>query len=275
MRYPVWVNGSEQGCISPGDRGLGYGDGLFETLRVASGKAIFLQEHLSRLEAGAQALGIPLGLDCLQQDVVAFLAQCPESCIAKIILTRGSGGRGYLPDPDAVPTLIFSAHPLPDHTGDHLAEGVRASVCSLRLGAQPALAGFKHLNRLEQVLLRRELAGLQADEALVCDTHGNVVEGVFSNVFMVKEGRLHTPAIDVAGVRGVMRAVILEEAAAQNDAAVQGRYTVDEFAAADEVFFCNSVNGIWPVRTLASRSWLPGPVTRYWQAYWQRCLSSQ
>ena len=114
-----------------------------------------------------------------------------------------------------------------------------------------------------------------ADEALVCDQDGFVAEGVFSNVFLVRSGCLCTPLVDRAGVAGVMRAAILAHARTQGGAVQEGRYFPDDFRQADEVFFCNSVNGIWPVRTLATRSWLPGPVTRYWQAYWQRCLSSQ
>jgi 4-amino-4-deoxychorismate lyase len=142
-------------------------------------------------------------------------------------------------------------------------------MCTLRLAEQPALAGHKHLNRLEQVLLRRELAMLEADEGLVLDAGGRVVEGVFSNVFLVLGGELHTPRIDVAGIRGVMRAVLLREAAALGHKVVEGHYGPKDFLAADEVFFCNSVNGIWPVRALGSREWMPGPVTRHWQAFWQ------
>lgn len=269
MVYPVWVNGISDGRVHPGDRGLAYGDGLFETLRIAQGRAVLGDEHFVRLATGAEALGLAIELPVLRDRFLTFLAECPPECVAKIIVTRGAGGRGYLPDPAAVPTVIYSAFPLPDVPAAHAETGIAAAQCALRLAEQPALAGHKHLNRLEQVLLRRELDALGGDEALVLDAEGWVVEGVSSNVFLVRGGQLCTPRVDVAGVRGVMRAAILHAAAAQGHKVEQGHFTPDDFLAADEVFFCNSVNGVWPVRTLAGREWTPGPVTRRWQAFWQ------
>lgn len=270
MHYPVWVDGIADGRVHPGDRGLAYGDGLFETLRVVQGRALFASEHFARLASGGEALHLNIDLPVLRDRFAAFLAASPADCVIKIIVTRGSGGRGYWPDPAATPTVIFSAHPLPATPALHAEAGICAGVCALRLAEQPALAGHKHLNRLEQVLLRRELDTLQADEALVLDTEGWVVEGVFSNVFLVAGDELRTPRIEVAGIRGVMRAVILHEAAADGHKVVQGLYGLEDFMAADEVFFCNSVNGIWPVRSLGAREWTPGPVTRRWQAFWQQ-----
>lgn len=269
MHYPVWVDGIADGRVHPGDRGLAYGDGLFETVRVGQGRALFAAEHFARLASGGEALHLNIDLPVIRDRFAAFLAACPADCVAKIIITRGSGGRGYWPDPAATPTVIFSAHPLPSTPALHAEAGVCAGVCTLRLAEQPVLAGHKHLNRLEQVLLRRELESLQVDEALVLDTEGWVVEGVFSNVFLVAGDELRTPRIEVAGIRGVMRAVILHEAAARGHKVVQGLYGPGDFMAADEVFFCNSVNGIWPVRSLGAREWTPGPVTRRWQAFWQ------
>lgn len=269
MGFPVWVNGIEEGRVHPADRGLAYGDGLFETLRVAQGRAVLEAEHFQRLAAGAEALALNLDVALVRERLGAFLAQCPPDCVAKVIVTRGVSGRGYLPDPLATPTVIYSAHALPDVPAAHAELGIAAGSCTLRLAEQPALAGHKHLNRLEQVLLRRELDALGLDEALVQDAEGWVVEGVFSNVFLVRGGVLQTPRIQVAGVRGVLRAAILHAAAGEGHKVEQGNFTMDDFLAADEVFFCNSVNGVWPVRTLAGREWTPGPVTRRWQAFWQ------
>lgn len=269
MGYPVWVNGVEDGRVHPADRGLAYGDGLFETLRIEQGRAVLADEHFQRLAASAEALGLRIEPEVIRERFAAFLASCPASCVAKIIVTRGVGSRGYLPDPAATPTVIYSAHALPDIPAAHAEQGVVATVCSLRLAEQPALAGHKHLNRLEQVLLRRELDALGADEALVLDAEGWVVEGVFSNVFLVRGSELCTPRIEVAGVRGVLRAAVLHAAACDGHKVLQGQYTPDDFRNADEVFFCNSVNGLWPVRTLDGREWTPGPVTRRWQAFWQ------
>lgn len=274
MSYPVWVNGAEHGSIDPNDRGLAYGDGVFETLRVEKGRAIFLEEHFERLSLGIAHFGIPLQIDDVLHDLQRFFRVCPASCVVKIIVTRGAGRRGYLPDPDATPTCIFNAFPLSEYPARHVSEGVSAAFCTIRLSLQPQLAGHKHLNRLEQVLLRRELMQLGTDEALVCDMQGRVVEGVFSNLFMVRDGRLSTPRIEQSGVRGVMRAAIMRESIRQGLPVSETLHTPEDFLSADEVFFCNSVNGIWPVRSLAGRHWSPGPLTRHWQAFWQKTLDS-
>jgi 4-amino-4-deoxychorismate lyase len=273
MEHPVWVNGSEGGSIAPGDRGLAYGDGLFETLRVVRGRAVMADLHFSRLAASAAALGIALDLPALCRDFSAFLSRCPAEAVAKIVVTRGAGGRGYLPEPGAVPTVVFSAHPAPSHPEALARDGIVAALSPLRLGNQPLLAGHKHLNRLEQVLLRRELVALDADEALVCDQDGFVAEGVFSNVFLVRAGCLCTPLVDRAGIAGVMRAAILDHARAQGMAVEEERYFPDDFRQADEVFFCNSVYGVWPVRSLLGRQWTPGPRTRALQAFWQERIA--
>ncbi|MDI1302751.1 MAG: aminodeoxychorismate lyase [bacterium] len=273
MIYPVWINGSAGTCIDPADRGLAYGDGLFETLRIEHGRAIFLEQHLSRLFNSCHYLGIALDAEKLRQDFSRFRATCSASGIIKIMVTRGVSGRGYLPDPAAAPTVIFSSHALPLYPAAFAREGVTAALCVQRLGQQPMLAGHKHLNRLEQVMLRRELAEMGADEALVCDLDGNVVEGVFNNVFLVRAGVLCTPHIEMAGVLGVMRSVLIAQAKADGIQVQQGQYVLDDFLEADEVFFCNSVNGIWPVRCLHDRHWQSGPVTRQLQDYWQSSLS--
>lgn len=268
MQYPVWVNGIADGRVHPADRGLAFGDGLFETIRVEQGRAVLGDEHFARLGIGAAALGIPVELAVVHDRFLAFLAECPSECVAKVIVTRGVSGRGYLPDPAAAPTVIYSAHPQPDVPVAHAESGISAGVCTLRLAEQPALAGHKHLNRLEQVLLRRELDDLGLDEALVQDTEGWVVEGVSHNVFLVRGDELCTPRIEAAGIRGVLRGAILREAARAGHRVTEGHYGLDDFLGADEVFFCNSVNGIWPVRLLGGREWTPGPVTRHWQNFW-------
>lgn len=272
MKGLVWINGNADGHLDPADRGLAYGDGLFETLRVEKGRAVLADAHFARLGSSALVFGIPLDVQALRQDFSRFLAQCPPSCVAKIIVTRGSSGRGYLPDPAAAPTIVFSVHEVPAYPARHQQDGITASLCTQRLGKQPLLAGHKHLNRLEQVLLRSELAALNADEALVCDIDGHVVEGVSSNVFFLRDGVLHTPRLTDAGVRGVLRAALLAHAGSEGLLVSESDYRPGDFLSADEVFFCNSVNGVWPVARLLDRHWTPGPVSRRLQAFWQKQL---
>lgn len=277
MSLPVWINGRTDTCIDPADRGLAYGDGLFETFRIAQGRAVLADLHFERLGQSAKTLGIALDIDSVQQSFSQFLVECPAECVTKIIVTRGVAGRGYLPDSAAAPTVVFSAHPLPS-----LSErGMTVGVASLKLGIQPALAGHKHLNRLEQVLLRQEQAqarcdGLECDELLVCDASNNVVEGVSSNIFFIKDDVLCTPCIDQCGVNGVARKALLAYARENAISVKEGCYPLNEVVSADNIFFCNSVVGIRPVHYSRHEGkayrWETGQITQQLLTYWQTLL---
>ncbi|MEE9251480.1 MAG: aminodeoxychorismate lyase, partial [Alphaproteobacteria bacterium] len=183
-------------------------------------------------------------------------------CVLKIIVTRGAGGRGYRPPERPVPTRILSRHPWPDYALAAWREGVVARVCTTRLATQPLLAGIKHLNRLEQVMARREWDDPVISEGLMLDTDGFVVDGTMSNLFIVAGGRLATPDLSLCGVAGVMRAVVLEAAAKLEVPAEVIRITLDRVRAADEVFLTNSLIGIWPVRELDGTRYRLGGLAR-------------
>lgn len=274
----AWVNGTTfnegaAAAVAVTDRGLAYGDGLFETMRIVAGRAVLLDAHLERLKASADVLGIPLDAG-VAGAFADFLAGSGDA-VAKIILTRGNSGRGYLPDPESSSTLIFTLHPPVAWPVGLATEGIVAVTCHQVVGISPMLAGHKHLNRLEQVLLRRELAlHAGAHEAVVSDVEGHVVEGVFSNLFWVRQGVLHTPRLHRAGVLGVMRKALLGEALGAGIPVAEGNYHLDDVMAADEVFFCNSLYGIWPVRQLSGRERVPGPITRRLQHYWDEMLGA-
>lgn len=263
----IAVNGVIGAQLSPMDRGLAYGDGLFETCKLLDGKLTWWKYHRERLFAGCEKLGIPLSPAVLDSQVGEVIsASSTDSAVVKITVTRGQGGRGYKwPDP-AQPNLIIGVYPAAEYPATNTADGVRVHLCKLRLGHNPALAGLKHLNRLEQVLARAEWNDDGIAEGLLLDVHSNLIEAVFSNIFLVKNNALLTPDLSLAGVSGVMRRYILEEAAPA--LAINAQITslaLDDLFAADEVFLCNSLYGIWPVReVLADRvvQKKPGPVTR-------------
>jgi 4-amino-4-deoxychorismate lyase len=262
----VWVNGVPGGAPDPADRGLAYGDGLFETVRVVNGRPVLAERHWQRLNAGCRRLGIPLDLPFLRTELAQFLLGRADG-VLKVVVTRGPGGRGYLPPLQAQPTRVLSWHSLPAYPLTHAQDGIAAGICRQPVGESPLLAGLKHLNRLEQVLLRAELEPMGCAEALVVTAAGEVVEGVFSNVFMVRGGSLLTPLLDRAGVQGVMRAELMGQAQALGLPVQETRLTVGDFLRADEAFFCNSIYGIWPVRELAGSSLgTPGNLTRQLQA---------
>jgi len=193
---------------------------------------------------------------------LAELIRTVPRAIIKLILTRGSGQRGYAPSPSAVPTRILQRLPWPDIPTTHTLDGVSVRRCQLELAQQPRLAGIKHLNRLEQVLARAEWTDPTIAEGLVGDANGHVIEGTAHNVFIVEAGRLLTPALGQCGVAGVMRQWILDHAPGWDILVQVGDITWERLYQADEVFLCNSVHGIWPVRQCESQFYSPGPLTQ-------------
>ncbi|QEY14879.1 aminodeoxychorismate lyase [Cellvibrio sp. KY-GH-1] len=251
----VTINGVHNSFVSPLDRGFAYGDGLFETCRYFAGRIPLWDFHRERLLASAQRLRIALDEVRLNEYLDSLLALLRMNQIAdavvKVQLTRGVGGRGYrLPD-IINPTYcigVFAGEPL---QSDFFRGGVDVRVCDLRLGKNSALAGIKHLNRLEHIMARAEWHDEFA-EGLLLDTDGNVTEATVSNFFLVKGGELITPDLDAAGVAGVMRRAIIDIFAAQLNLSVKvTRLKLSDLRAADEIFLSNSVFGIWPVNSIA------------------------
>jgi 4-amino-4-deoxychorismate lyase len=183
----------------------------------------------------------------------------------KIIVTRGSGGRGYKqPDP-IQPTRVLSLHPFPEYPPRYWTDGISARVCQTRLGANPALAGIKHLNRLEQIIARAEWQDNQIQEGLMLCADGFVIEGTMSNVFLIKDRKLYTPDLSQAGIAGIIRGLVLSCGHGINTTVT--RITIDDLLNADELFVCNSVIGIWPVRLMENRPIPVGPITLQLQAW--------
>ncbi|MBL0949671.1 MAG: aminodeoxychorismate lyase [Pseudomonas sp.] len=260
-----WVNGAPGEQLSVRDRGLAYGDGLFETIAVRGGRIPLLARHMARLAEGCRRLSIPLDLLLMESELQAFAGQLGEG-VAKLVVTRGEGQRGYAPPQPCQPLRILQAAPLPQYPAAHAEQGVRLFPCVTRLAEQPLLAGLKHLNRLEQVLARAEWQGAEYAEGLMRDSSGRIIEGVYSNLFLVIEGGLVTADLSRCGVAGVMRAEILQQVQLLGLAIELRDISFEELLSADEVFLCNSLYGIWPVRALQERHWSVGPLTRKLQA---------
>lgn len=256
-----WIDGRPAELLSVKDRGLAYGDGLFETIGVTSGKASLLDRHLARLAEGCARLQIPLDRAQLSAELQAFSQQLGDG-VAKLIVTRGDGQRGYAPPQPAQPRRILQGAVKPSYPARNAEQGVRLFPCATPLAEQPLLAGLKHLNRLEQVLARAEWQDAEHAEGLMLDVSGRVIEGVYSNLFIVKQGVLLTAQLSRCGVAGVMRAELLEQAAALGIECQVRDLSYAELLASDEVFLCNSLYGIWPVRSLLTHDWPLGPLTR-------------
>ncbi|MGC1458712.1 MAG: aminodeoxychorismate lyase [Steroidobacteraceae bacterium] len=261
----VRIGGDAQG-LDVLDRGLHYGDGLFETIACRAGEPRFLELHLQRLLEGCDRLGIGY------QDFPGLAAQIRElaatrpACIIKLILTRGSAtARGYGPQGDEQPRTVLLQYPWPPEDPALWAGGVVVRTAQGRVGENPALAGLKHLNRLEQVLIRGEWRDPAIHEALVFSSSGWLISGTMSNVFLVMGDRIMTPALTHAGIRGVMRKVVMREAHAAGFGVSETTLDAAALAAAAEIFLTNARIGIWPVRSLDGNERVVGPVTRQLQ----------
>ena len=256
------INGYETDTISALDRGLHYGDGLFETLAVKGGRPLRWERHLLRLMQGCDRLGIPFP-DVSDLTVEAQrLCAGQQTAVLKVIVTRGTGGRGYRRPAHPEPTRILARYPWPDYPQSHWQDGVRVRLCDTRLGSNPALAGMKHLNRLEQVLARAEWSDEAIAEGLMFDSDDNVIEGTMCNLFLVSAGQLVTTELSDCGIAGIMRGMILECAESMSLHCEVRPINRAELLAADELLLCNSVIGIWPVRALELREYVPGTMTR-------------
>lgn len=258
------VDGVADGVLSPLDRGLAYGDGLFETIRFVAGRAPLWLRHLQRLRESCVRLQLPAPDESLLAREAAEVTRGMDDAVVRIILTRGLGERGYAMPAAAQPTRIVAAFAAPAFAPETYRDGVRLRLCQLRLAEQPRLAGIKHLNRLEQVLARAEWDDPSIADGVLLDGAGRVICTTMANLFAVIGGVLVTPALERCGVAGVARAEVL----GLREVEVR-ELALGELLHASELFLSSSVRGILPVRSMAETVYVPGPVTRALQSHWR------
>ena len=259
------VDGQPQDVLSAQDRGLLYGDGLFETIRFTGEAAPLWSRHMQRLTLGCERLRLLAPDTALLWQEALLVTRGMAAAVVRITLTRGTGTRGYAMPADPRVTRIVAAFPMPALVGAQYRDGVRLHLCETRLAEQPLLAGIKHLNRLEQVLARAEWNDPAIAEGLLCDTRGNVISATAANLFAVMAGVPVTPALERCGVAGVLRAELLEALPR-----VEVReLPLAECLRASELFLSSSVRGILPVQAVADKVFAPGPVARAMQAHWR------
>lgn len=241
------------------DRGLHYGDGLFETVRFVAGRAPLWDWHIERLCLGCARLGLPQPDASALARRAARAARVHASAVVKLIFTAGGGPRGYArPQPMAGRAYIDAQAWTPSAQ-----VGLRVRWCETRLALQPALAGIKHLNRLEQVLARSEWLGTSFDEGLMLDMRGQVAAATAANVFVRIDGRWRTPPVAECGVAGVGRRWLMRQVGA-----VEAPIGVDTLMAAETCVLTNAVRGPRWLRTLADREWMPDPEVEALVAAW-------
>jgi len=263
----ILVNGAGADSIAVLDRGLTFGDGVFRTLRVRAGKPLNWTRHYERLAADCARLALEVPAQTVLLAEISGVA--PADAALKIIVTRGVAGRGYGISPGES-TRIVAAFDLPDYPPQLAHEGVRVRRCELVLSEQPRLAGAKTLNRLENVIARSEWKGVEIREGLLADASHRLIEGTMSNVFVVKNGRVATPDLSRCGVIGAQRERIRDLLERDGIECRVRDLPFSEIEACDEVFLANSLIGIWPVRRLEERQWIPGPLARRVRALIER-----
>jgi len=263
----TWYSrGKPADAIPAADRGAQYGDGLFETIAIRDGVPRYWQHHIERLALGCDRLGLAMPQEDLLRaeidDALALGEVDPRRTLAKIVISAGVGSRGYRRYDCGSPSVrigLFVSQALPP---DYYESGVLVRFCQTRLALQPALAGIKSLNCLEQVLARNEWRDPSVFEGLMLDTDDRLICGTMSNVFICNSNSVVTPAITRCGVSGVMRRQVLAELTAQDRHFEVRDIEAIELMQADEVFISNSQFGVLPVRGVDSTQYSPGPVTR-------------
>lgn len=255
MTLALLINGvaptNASQAVAADDRGLHYGDGLFETALSIDGRVRFLDDHLERLFRGCERLGIQAPDRHALSDEITQVSGAASRGVLKIIVTRGGGGRGYRPAAAATATRIVALHPLQE-TPQH---PLKLRWCETRLGRNTRLAGIKHLNRLEQVLAQSEWREGEFDEGLMMDTEGELVCATSGNVFAVRDGALVTPDLRFCGVQGVMRAQVIKVASKLGLAVGEEPLWPHDLEAASEIFITNAVRGIRSATSLDSLQW--------------------
>lgn len=261
MAIKTFINGKSKDEISFHDRGLQYGDGLFETIAVQNNTLLCWDDHITRLEQGCNRLNIPIPDQEILKNEASLLINSIEHGVIKVIITRGQGGRGYaLPDmPES--TRIISLYPWPEYPNGNTVTGINTRACNYRYAHNPTLAGIKHLNRLEQILARSEWTDASIAEGIVMDQENNVIEGTMSNLFYIINDTLCTPDLSACGVEGIIRKKIIELASDLNSDVCIKKTSFELLNDADEIFICNSIIGVWPVKMIDQKSFLVGDKT--------------
>ena len=258
------INGKLTNKISVEDRAVQYGDGVFETIAVKENLLEFWKEHYLRLNKGCKVLKIKCPSELfLKKEINKFVKKIKKKkFILKIIISRGIGGRGYNLPKKAKPTRILGAYNWPNYSKANLKKGIKMDVCKIKIATQPYLSQIKHLNRLEQIIARSEWQGKNISESIMLDFNKNVIEGTMSNIFGVKKNIFYTPEIEFSGIQGVMRNQILKLLKKNKEKYKIKKIKLKELLNFDEVFVCNSIFGIWPVKQILKKNFSFGKKTK-------------
>jgi 4-amino-4-deoxychorismate lyase len=244
------ING-EIGVLAPDHRALAYGDGIFETIRIAQGQANFLEKHLNRMNLGIQMLKLNFSeadMSALRAQLTEIIQPLDSTHVLKIMLLRQFPGRGYGYDSigQSVDTVIQVS---PYKSPDWIIEGARVDLAETFISENASLKGIKHLNRLDSVIAKASVNASEIDEVLLTTQKGLVVEGSMANIFFCEDNSWFTPKITTAGIEGIIRNYLLESF----DEIKETNVDVKNLNKVESAFICNSLIGIVPIKTLSKR----------------------
>lgn len=264
----VCVNGelipAGDATVSPMDRGLLYGDGIFETIRVYAGKPFMLDAHLARMQEGCAAIVLePPDMGKVKLWVEETLkANGLSDAYLRITITRGPTGGVWYDLERSCPTVVIMAKP---YAQPDFGEGLSLTISSFRSDEQSPLTRIKHTGLLWKILARTEAKRAGVDDALLLNTSGRIAEATAANIFWVREGTLYTPSLDCGILAGVTRMVVIGIAKDQDIAVVEGEFPLDDLLRAEEAFLTSSTCEIAPIRSVADKTFtgtIPGQMTR-------------
>jgi len=244
------INGSPSQDVAIADRGFNFGDGHFTTIKIAAGQALLLDLHLARLQQACAALVIEFTQWNELLAVITQQALVLRGGVLKVTITRGEGGRGYSTLGCSRANWFLQHRSIPAQYSDWAREGIELMLCEYQQTVNPALAGLKTLNRLDQVMIKQELDANGMNDGLVCSTDGYVIETSVANVFWVIGDKVYTPSTERSGVEGVMKTHISNLLNKLGFSLKTGDYTISNVLAADEIFITNSVMEVVPVKSI-------------------------
>ncbi len=258
-------NGVLTQSVSVLDRSFQYGDGCFTTMYTENGCVQFWERHVKRMHDGLERLKIA---QPDWQQVEHWVDQCTLQQGrggVKLHITRGEGGRGYSSQGFSSPNVTVSQFVYPSAYDALLEHGMELTVCETQLGWSPLLAGLKHNNRLEQVLIKSEIEDKGHLDGIVCDLAGNVIETSFANLFWRKGNAWFTPDLSRCGVAGVIRQLVIENLNFNQFSLTIADFQLDHLLSADEIFITNAILGIAPITKINEHAYNVGEHTRKMQ----------
>jgi branched-subunit amino acid aminotransferase/4-amino-4-deoxychorismate lyase len=257
---------SQEPLVSCWDQGLLYGYGIFETMRVYRGRVFALNPHLKRLAKSCSQLGISnnLPLEDMATRIQEY-AKVMGAGALRLTITKGNPSR----DIDSVfiltwRDLIYSSQDYED--------GFSVIISPVRKNQTSQLVYHKTLNYMDNILAIEEARRLGSREALFLNINHHLTEGTMSNLFFLKNGFLHTPAITCGLLEGITRRIVIDLATARGCQVVEGEYFLEDLLAADEAFLTNSLMEIMPLVKVDGKAigyGKPGKVTGEFLEHYQ------